>query len=137
MLADCDIGHREFPGEARIKGSAGTLQDACDVTTFGVTITFDAFEWDEAKNRANLRKHGLDFADAEEMFRGGFLYEPDTREDYGENRWTGLGMIRGRIAHVVFVERGMETVRVISLRKASRRECKEYEKAIQDRLEAR
>ena len=100
-------------------------------------MTFDVFEWDEAKNRANLRKHGLDFADAEEMFRGGFLYEPDTREDYGEKRWTGLGMIRGRIAHVVFVERGTETIRVISLRKASRRERKEYEKAIQDRLEAR
>ena len=100
-------------------------------------MTFDVFEWDEAKNRANLRKHGLDFADAEEMFRGGFLYKPDTREDYGEKRWTGLGMIRGRIAHVVFVERGTETIRVISLRKASRRERKEYEKAIKDRLEAR
>jgi uncharacterized DUF497 family protein len=99
-------------------------------------MTFDKFEWDEAKNRANLQKHGLDFADAEEMFRGGLFYEPDTREDYGEKRWTGLGMIRGRIAHVVFVERGAETIRVISLRKASRRECKEYEKAIQDRLEA-
>lgn len=100
-------------------------------------MTFDKFQWDEAKNRANLRKHGLDFADAEEMFRGGFLYEPDTREDYGERRWAGLGMIRGRIAHVVFVERGTDTIRVISLRKASRRECNEYEKAIQDRLEAR
>ena len=99
-------------------------------------MTFDKFEWGEAKNRANLQKHGLDFADAEEMFRGGLFYEPDTREDYGEKRWTGLGMIRGRIAHVVFVERGAETIRVISQRKASRRECKEYEKAIQDRLEA-
>ena len=108
----------------------------CSVATIGVTMTFDKFEWDEAKNRANLQKHGLDFADAEEMFRGGLFYEPDTREDYGEKRWTGLGMIRGRIAHVVFVERGAETIRVISLRKASRRECKEYEKAIQDRLEA-
>jgi uncharacterized DUF497 family protein len=78
----------------------------------------------------------FDFADAEEMFRVGFFYEPDTREDYGEKRWIGLGMIRGRIAHVVFVERGQGTIRLISLRKASRRECKEYEKAIQDRLEA-
>lgn len=59
-------------------------------------MTFDKFEWDEAKNRTNLQKHGMDFADAEEMFRGGFLYEPDTREDYGEKRWVGLGMIRGR-----------------------------------------
>ena len=93
------------------------------------------FEWSESKNRANIRKHGFHFADAEEMFRGGFFYEPDTREDYGERRWTGLGTIRGRIAHVVFVERGADTIRVISLRKASRCECKEYEKAIQDRLE--
>jgi len=100
-------------------------------------MTFHKFEWDEAKNQANLRKHGLDFTDAEDVFRGGFFYEPDTREDYGERRWTGLGMIRGRIAHVVFVERGEGTIRVISLRKASRRECKEYEQAIQDRLEAR
>jgi uncharacterized DUF497 family protein len=99
-------------------------------------MTFDKFEWDEAKNRANLQKHGLDFADAEEMFRAGFFYEPDTREDYGEKRWIGLGMARGRIAHVVFVERGADTIRLISLRKASRRECEEYEKTIQDRLEA-
>ncbi len=36
-------------------------------------MTFDRFEWDEGKNRANLQKHGLDFADAEEMFCLGFL----------------------------------------------------------------
>jgi uncharacterized protein len=95
------------------------------------------FEWNEAKNRANIRKHGLDLADAEEMFRGVLVVDPDTREDYGERRWTGLGMIRGRTAYVVFTERGPEAIRIISLRKASRRECKEYEKAIQDRLEAR
>jgi len=49
------------------------------------------FEWDEAKNRANIRKHGFDFADAEEMFRGFLLVRPDTREDYGEERWIGSG----------------------------------------------
>jgi uncharacterized DUF497 family protein len=70
------------------------------------------------------------------MFRGGFFYEPDTRDDYGEQRWKGLGMIRGRIAYVVFAERGADVIRVISLRKASRRECKEYEQEIQNRLEA-
>jgi len=95
------------------------------------------FEWNEAKNRANIRKHGLDLADAEEMFRGVLVVDPDTREDYGEKRWIGLGMIRGRTAYVVFAERGPEIIRIISLRKASRRECKEYEKTIQDRLEAR
>jgi uncharacterized DUF497 family protein len=35
------------------------------------------FEWDEAKNRLNIRKHGFDFAEAEEMFRGFFLVRPD------------------------------------------------------------
>jgi uncharacterized protein len=93
------------------------------------------FEWDEAKNRANVRKHGLDFQDAEEMFRGMVAAEADTREDYGERRWVGLGLIRGRVAHVVFADGEPDTIRIISLRKATKRENEQYEKAIQDRLE--
>jgi len=93
------------------------------------------FEWNEAKSRSNIRKHGLDFADAEEMFRGAVAVEPDTREDYGEKRWVGLGLIHGRVTHVVFAERGPDTIRIISLRKATKREREQYEKAIQDRLE--
>ena len=46
-------------------------------------------EWNEAKNRSNVRKHGFDFQDAEEIFRGVVVAEPDTREDYGEKRWVG------------------------------------------------
>jgi hypothetical protein len=94
------------------------------------------FEWDDSKNRANIRKHGFDFADAEEMFRGVLVVDPDTREDYGERRWIGVGSIRGRIAHVVFTEPSPQAVRIISLRKASRYESKQYENEIQDRLEA-
>ncbi len=86
------------------------------------------FEWDDAKNRANIRKHGFDFADAEEMFRGLLLVDPDTREDYGERRWIGLGSIRGRIAHMVFTEPSPDTVRIISLRKASRYESETIRK---------
>lgn len=94
------------------------------------------FEWNDVKNRSNIRKHGFDFADAEELFQGMLLVDPDTREDYGEKRWIGIGAIRGRTAVVVFAERGPETIRIISLRKATRRERKQYEKAIQNRLEA-
>jgi uncharacterized protein len=90
------------------------------------------FEWDEAKNRENIKKHGFDLADAEEMFRGVLVIDPDTREDYGEKRWVGLGTIGGRVAYVVLTERDPDTIRIISLRKASHRERKEYEKAIQD-----
>jgi uncharacterized protein len=37
------------------------------------------FEWNTGKSRVNLRKHGLDFADAEQMFSGPLVGEPDTR----------------------------------------------------------
>jgi uncharacterized DUF497 family protein len=94
------------------------------------------FEWDDAKNRANIRKHGFDFADAEEMFRGFLLVRPDTREDYGEERWIGIGMIRERVAFIAFTELWPDIVRIISLRKADHEERKEYEKAIQNGLEA-
>ena len=93
------------------------------------------FEWDEAKNRANIRKHGLDFADAEEMFRGILLVDPDVRKDYEERRWIGTGTVRGRTAVVVFVERSPEVIRIISLRKATSRERERYEKAVQDELD--
>jgi uncharacterized DUF497 family protein len=95
------------------------------------------FEWNEAKNRANIRKHGFDFVEVQEMFRGVVVVDADIRNDYGENRWVGLGIVRGRVAHVVFAERDLETIRIISLRKATARERKEFEKAIEDRLEAR
>lgn len=99
-------------------------------------MTFNKFAWDEAKNRANLRKHGFDFAEAEELFRGSLLIRPDTREDYGEERWLGIGMIRSRCAFVAFVEPSPGSIRIISLRRANDEERKEYEKAFQDGLEA-
>jgi len=92
------------------------------------------FEWDEAKNRTNTRKHGFHFADAAEMFSGPLLVRPDTREDYGELRWIGIGTINGRFAFTAFAERPDDTIRIISLRKATHEERKEYEKAIQDGL---
>jgi uncharacterized DUF497 family protein len=92
------------------------------------------FEWDEAKNRANLRKHGFHLSDAQEMFEGLFLVRPDTREDYGEERWLGIGITKGRVAFVAFTTGAHDTIRVISLRKASHEERQEYEDAIQDGL---
>lgn len=54
------------------------------------------FEWDEAKNESNLEKHGLDFEDAAKLFDGPMLVTLDTRRDYGEERWLGLGLIEHR-----------------------------------------
>ena len=91
------------------------------------------FEWDERKRLTNLDKHGLDFVEAEEMFEGPMLAALDTRSDYGEDRWLGLGMSQGRILVLSFTERDDgQTIRIISLRRALKHEQKAYEKIIGD-----
>lgn len=88
-------------------------------------------EWDEAKNAANIDKHGIDFADVAELFEHPMLCRRDDRHDYGEPRWIGMGMIRGRAIVVVYTERKPDIIRVISARKANKRETQRYEQAIQ------
>ena len=51
------------------------------------------FEWNQAKNESNICKHGIDFADVENMFNYPVLTLPDSREDYGEARWVAIGRI--------------------------------------------
>jgi uncharacterized DUF497 family protein len=63
------------------------------------------FEWDEAKNIENIRKHEIDFADVPTMFDGEMLIELDDRFDYGEDRWFGIGFLGSGIAVVVWTER--------------------------------
>ena len=92
------------------------------------------FEWDEDKNQENIRKHGLDFADAWEIFEAPVQTARDTRADYGEDRWTGIGFLGNRIVVVVFTERGEDITRIISLRKALKYERKKFEDALRDRL---
>ena len=94
------------------------------------------FEWDAAKNAANIRKHGIDFADGEELFSGKypFLVLPDDEEDYREERWLGIGMIQERVVVAIFTEPQPELIRFISLRKATQEEQYRYEKAIKDEL---
>jgi len=52
-------------------------------------------EWNPKKREANLRKHGLDLVDAVPIFEGPMLALPDTRQDYGEDRWIGVGITNG------------------------------------------
>ena len=93
------------------------------------------FEWDPGKSEANFRKHGFDLTDAVPMFEGPMLAPPETREDYGEERWVGLGITNGRVAVVVFTECGQNCIRIISLRKANRRERELFEEAVKNELE--
>jgi uncharacterized DUF497 family protein len=87
------------------------------------------FEWDDAKNRSNFTKHGLDFADAELVFAGPCVTFVDDRFDYGEERFVTLGLLAGRLVVIAHVPRG-EATRIISMRKANRREQKIYQKRL-------
>jgi uncharacterized DUF497 family protein len=69
------------------------------------------FEWGEVKRRANLKKHGIDFADLEPLFDGVTLTVPDERFDYGEERFVTLGLLNGLVLVVVHTETG-EVIRV-------------------------
>jgi len=83
------------------------------------------FVWDEAKRRLNLRKHGIDFADAEKIFRGMTFTAEDTREDYGEQRFLTLGLLEDQVVSVAHTEQG-EEIRIISIRKATKHEARFY-----------
>ncbi len=82
-------------------------------------------EWDEAKNRSNFAKHGLDFADAEQVLTGPCVTFVDGRFDYGEEQLITLGVLARRVVIVAHTPRGDNT-RIISMRKANRREQKIY-----------
>jgi len=84
--------------------------------------------YDPAKDRANLRRHGVSLARAAGIRWDAALEKLDDREDYGEDRYTALGLIEGEVYFVVYVDRG-QSRRIISLRRANSRECKDYEKA--------
>lgn len=91
------------------------------------------FEWDEEKNGENIRKHELDFADAWEVFDAPMLTNLDNREDYGEERWVGIGFLKNFVVVVVYTETG-DVIRVISLRKALKYERTRFEEAIGNEL---
>jgi uncharacterized DUF497 family protein len=87
-------------------------------------------EWDEAKNRDDIRKHGLDFAEAWKIFAGPSFPELDLRRDYGEDRWTIIGLLGDRVVVVSFTFGSNEVIRIISLRKALRHERKRFEEEV-------
>lgn len=93
------------------------------------------FGWDENKRHNNIRKHGLDFESAKEIFRSPMLTRLDMRADYAEARWVGIGMTKNRIVVVVYLEYDdSDTIRIISLRKALNYERKQYERYLSYRL---
>lgn len=78
----------------------------------------DIFQWDEQKAASNYAKHGVSFEAARDVFKDPFAIEQiDDRQNYGEERFTIIGMARGRLLFVAYAMRG-EAIRIISARAA-------------------
>ena len=84
------------------------------------------YEWDENKRVANLAKHGVDFLDAEDFDWSSAFETIDDRFNYIEDRWIALGFIDSRL-HVLIYTMRSGNIRLISLRKANKREKDYYE----------
>lgn len=87
------------------------------------------FEWDRTKAGTNLAKHGISFDAVHSFAFATALVVEDDRKDYGEVRMIALGFIGARLHHLAYTERG-DIIRVIPLRKASRKEIKLYVESI-------
>lgn len=87
------------------------------------------FEWDDAKAAANLAKHGVGFLAACRVFDDVFAIDFEDRSmNYGEVRRIAIGMVKDQVLTVIYAERG-STIRIISARKATRQERRDYAEA--------
>ena len=82
------------------------------------------------KTRPISQKHGIDFQDVVDIFNHPMLSRADKRADYGEDRWVAIGLIYSLTGVVVYTERTGERIRIISARKATKREMRCYEENI-------
>lgn len=88
------------------------------------------FEWDEEKARSNLRKHGITFEKATEVFDDPRFHSEYDGNCDDEDRWRVLGLAGSKILLVIHTERcttdNLESIRIISARKANKYEEKKY-----------
>ena len=77
--------------------------------------------WSEAKRKANLKDHALDFVDVPRVFEGPTFTFEDDRFDYGEQRFVTLGLLKGVPVSIVHTETA-DRIRIISFRRATKHE---------------
>ena len=93
------------------------------------------FEWDEAKNRSNQRKHGISFEQGSQVFRDPLHRTRQDRIESGKERCQTIGLARGYLvlvlAHTISEDEEdgqyIEIIRIISARRADRTERRQYE----------
>jgi len=87
------------------------------------------FRWDEAKRRANVRKHGIDFLDVPLIFDGYTVTLEDDRFDYSERRFVTFGLLADHVVAIAHTE-DEDTIRLVSVRKATKHEQESYFRTI-------
>ena len=90
------------------------------------------FEWDDTKNRANIRKHGVSFETASRIFERSRQTRRDGRRDYGEDRYITVGAVDAVAVIVVAHTEREGRIRLISARRASRKEREAWHERIQE-----
>jgi len=81
--------------------------------------------FDPAKDAENIRKHGISLRRAEDFDMSAADYKIDDRKDYGEVRYRAISFLDGKLYSLAFTMRG-DSVRAISLRKATKQEQRDY-----------
>lgn len=90
------------------------------------------FEWDQSKSERCFTERGFDFAYAVNAFLDpDRITQKDSRYDYGENRYQLISKIEGRVFVIIYTLRN-NLIRIISARKANKREVKHYEETTHD-----
>lgn len=82
--------------------------------------------YDPTKNEQNIAKHGISFDRAAEFDFGTATIQEDDRVDYGERRLRAFGRLDGRLHALVYTEIAENAIRVISFRRANKREVRRY-----------
>jgi uncharacterized protein len=87
------------------------------------------FEFDDHKSRQNLLKHGIDFVEAQALWRDPFVVDVPARTVDGEMRRAAIGRIGDRVWVAIYTERGTDdhqTIRIVSTRRARQQERRHY-----------
>ncbi|HEX4068167.1 MAG TPA: BrnT family toxin [Acidobacteriaceae bacterium] len=96
------------------------------------------FEWDSGKALSNRRKHGITFDNAVRVFGDPYAISEQDRFENGEMRWQIIGLFEGRshlaVAYAVRQEWPDEVIRIISARKATKKERSLYDQSRQKNL---
>ena len=121
----------DYPKRDAISNINAIIVDTFLYIQLGMATMPMEFEWNANKAKSNRVKHGIRFEDAVLVFDDPQHLSQQDRIENGEYRWQTIGVVHGivviLVAHTIRFESGNEIIRIISARKADRKERNRYE----------